>query len=667
MIALTIALASQMIVRQLKSEVVVDNGRLSVAVSRSTGRFTVRFGAMASIEDAFGETRLAGGAVRKTFGAKSHEVGTSRLHDAFGDGVRIIIRNRYPDSLELRQILSIYEGKPEILVGLDLIDPSGKGTNRMTALATDSPVKLVHAWPLNSLFVPYDNDNYVRYRSDGWNEPVGSFEVGVLYSDQSGGLVIGSIDHTQWKSGVKFLKDGGVSAVAGVTGKDTRDVEPHGTVVGNVVSSPRFVVGLYDDWRAGLERYGDLNAIVQPPLHWGGSVPFGWSSWSGHKSKITDQAAEKAIDVLRDDLPWLRSGGVAFVNLDAFWDNLTRDQRIAFCKKAHASGLKAGIYWTPFVNWGEPDWKAVGNYIFKDLQLKNEKGELLPKLDGGWPLDPTHPGTLLRIDENLKDFIEQGFDYIKLDFLTHGSLEGHHFDPKVTTGTEAYRIGMRRVLDGLSLKKAGRPIFISLSIAPMFPQGFGHSRRISCDIFSNIGASEYFLNSQNYGWWTAGRLYQYNDPDSACEYQALGEKSTTPAEARTRFTASVIGGGMMIEGDDLTKPAAHQRVLEMFSNKSALALAETTPRFRPVHGNTGDKAGDTFVYEDRAGNYVVAAFNFDKKLTRTTKLAFKELGIPTGHWVADDMWSGKQWKVRNELDLRLPPTDCALIRLTRSK
>lgn len=116
-----------------------------------------------------------------------------------------------------------------------------------------------------------------------------------------------------------------------------------------------------------------------------------------------------------------------------------------------------------------------------------------------------------------------------------------------------------------------------------------------CDVFANIGASEYLLNSTNYGWWPGGRLYAYNDPDSACVYQPMDEPPVTEAEARTRFTASAISGGMMIQGDDLTKPEARERVERLFSNPEILSLARRTPGFWPVDGATGTKGGDAFV------------------------------------------------------------------------
>ena len=224
---------------------------------------------------------------------------------------------------------------------------------------------------------------------------------------------------------------------------------------------------------------------------------------------------------------------------------------------------------------------------------------------------------------------------------------------------------MQRILDDLSEEKVGRPIFISLSIAPMFPHGFAHSRRISCDVFANIGASEYLLNSQNYGWWPAGRLYSFNDPDSTCAYQALGEQPTTEAEARTRFTASVISGGMMIESDDLLKPEARARVLKVFSNREALDLAKLTPQFRPVRGDTRDKAGDQFVYQSSPNKAFVAAFNYGVNAAKRMSIDLKRLGLGSGKWMVHDLWTGKDLMIESTLDLVIQPMDCSLLLLSK--
>ncbi len=650
--------------------VIVENGRLSLKVAKATGRFSLEWvNGAASLLNAHGELRYSPGNLKRTDARPTHLIETKPVHDKFGKGVLLVVHNKGGDSEELRQSFWVYEGKSEAIIQLTYLDSTGTlRANYMAPIVTDS-VSIAHSAPLQCLGVPYDNDAYDRYRSDGWveNAPEGSYEVGAIYDDSTRlGLVAGSIDHDLWKSAVKFSKVGGLTVFAGATGSHTRDKLPHGVVMGNPISSPRFSIGQYSDWRTGLERFGALNALVQKPLAWEGPVPTGWNSWSGHKSEINNDSALAAINFIDKELPWLRTGGTAYVNFDSFWDNLSRKQRIEFCHKAHAAGLKAGIYWTPFVNWGEPDSKAIGKYKYKDLQLKDKEGELLPKLDSGWPLDPTHPGTLARIDATLKDFVDQGFDYIKLDFTTHGALEGEHYDKKITTGTAAYRVGMQRIVEQLSLKKVGRPIFISLSIAPLFPHGYGHARRLSCDVFSNIGASEYFLNSQNYAWWQAKSLYPFVDADSACVYQALGEPPTMIEEGRTRFTASVIGGGMMIEGDNLTNPKAIERVKEIFGNREALELAWKTPDFRPVNADMGEGSGDIFYWKEDDDSYYIALFNFNRTdaVTKTVKL--DRLGI-TGEWKLHELWSRADVTINDQIVIRLKSRDCALIHLKRSR
>src|SRR5579864_9839761 len=94
---------------------------------------------------------------------------------------------------------------------------------------------------------------------------------------------------------------------------------------------------------------------------------------------------------------------------------------------------------------------------------------------------------LERRDADVNRFLGAGFDYIKLDFLSHGALEGVHYDSSVRTGMQAYNEGMRYVLNAL-----GGRMFVSLSIAPLFPYQYGHSRRIACDANQSlIGNTEY--------------------------------------------------------------------------------------------------------------------------------------------------------------------------------
>ncbi len=644
--------------------------KLTLTISKQTGRFELKWGQSVGVLQAYGQAKLANGSTDRTDARELHEVKSEPTKDAIGEAQKITVRHLSPGKPELKHTFWLYHRNAEIAVRLDLIDAKGQSSNQLIPVVSGKPIQFPKGGNMQSLFVPYDNDSYARYSSQAWtgeSAEVGSHEVGALYDDTTrNGLVVGSIDHDLWKSAVKFSKSGGLHLTAGVTSKFTHDTQPHGAISGKEIRSPRFVLGHYPDWRQGLERYGDLNAKVVPPLKWNGKVPMGWNSWSAHKSKLQASDANAALEFVRDELKDLRNDGTAYINLDSYYDNLSVDQRKAFVKKAHDSGLKAGIYWSPFVNWGEPDWKTVGSYHFRDLQLKDSTGNLLPKHDGAWPLDPTHPGTLLRIDQQLKEYSEQGFDFVKLDFLTHGALEGKHHDTKIQTGTAAYNFGMKRLLNSLQRHTRGKPFFVSLSIAPLFPHGYGHSRRISCDVFANIGSSEYLLNSQNFGWWTAGRLYQFNDPDHACVYQAEGEESTSEAEARTRLTASVIGGGLLLQGDNLTNDRARDRVKKVFSNIGALNLAKAAPQFRPVYGNIGDVGGAVFVYRESATVCYVALFNFDKSRFKAINESASRLGL-TGTWTGQDLWTDNPLSLTSTLSHNLAPMDCALFKLTRKR
>ena len=66
------------------------------------------------------------------------------------------------------------------------------------------------------------------------------------------------------------------------------------------------------------------------------------------------------------------------------------------------------------------------------------------------------------------------------------------------------------------VNRIGGSMFISASIAPLFPYGYAHGRRIACDTYgaaTGAMSTQYEMNSASYGWWMNGKLYKFNDPD----------------------------------------------------------------------------------------------------------------------------------------------------------
>ena|SRR5205807_585967 len=85
------------------------------------------------------------------------------------------------------------------------------------------------------LIVLWDNDHFIRCRSNPINTSGTSYEVSSIYDSGSRhGLVVGSMTHDAWKAGVDYRgSDGKLNTLAvygGASSKVTQDTMPHGSV-----------------------------------------------------------------------------------------------------------------------------------------------------------------------------------------------------------------------------------------------------------------------------------------------------------------------------------------------------------------------------------------------------------------------------------------------------
>jgi hypothetical protein len=83
--------------------------------------------------------------------------------------------------------------------------------------------------------VPFANDGFVRYNAMPINNSGTSYEVGAFYDNTSrNGLVVGSVTHDTWKTGIFFLRDeqqaeaGERLAGQGNSGQEAGRVPEHG-------------------------------------------------------------------------------------------------------------------------------------------------------------------------------------------------------------------------------------------------------------------------------------------------------------------------------------------------------------------------------------------------------------------------------------------------------
>jgi hypothetical protein len=605
------------------------------------------------------------------------------------------IRSTAPGMPALLQHIWLYNGKPWIAVEAELSPEAGAiGTRHFDAvvLKGTSAVQLGNSESLRVLHVPFDNDMWFRYNSFATadmkpGQAYTSDEVTAIYDNASRqSLILGSISHDTWKTAIEVhatdghLTDldiyGGISSPTGVR-TDTHDTVAHGLVRGAHVVSPRIFIGSFADWRNGLEAYGAANAAVHPPLKWAAGAPMGWNSWAAYAGKINYQRYLDSAAFVRDALVPQGFGRnkVVYINLDAFWSNLDAVQltdAVANIKSMHSpdgTHFEPGIYWTPFAYWSDDlDAYVEGTgmkYRYRDILLKAPDGSVLPKVDGGLAIDPSHPGAKARTTYFLQQFQRLGFQYLKLDFLSHGALEGVHFDPAIQTGIEAYNEGMKQIVD-----ETANRMFLSLSIAPLFPSGYGHARRLSCDTKGHISGgdqtTEYMLNSLTYGWWTDKNLY-ITDPD----HVVLGEKADQGArnltEGKSRILSAIISGGMILDSSRLADDTQGRELARsVYDNRNLFAVASEGMAFRPVEGDTGDKATAVFSRPSAHGVYV-ALFNYDEKHSQTIAIPLERIDkalAKASSVSAKDVASGNALQsAHNNLSVELLPSESKLIEL----
>jgi len=489
-----------------------------------------------------------------------------------------------------------------------------------------------------ALIVPFDNDSWTfAYNALPINSTGTSYEVSAFYDNTTrNGLVVGSVTHDTWKTGVHFQGSNNrlrvLNVFGGETSRDTRDVLPHGLVSGNPIVSPTVFVGFDTDWRALMEAYADANTAIAPRLAWTGGVPFGWNSWYAYGMGVGYSNATAVSNFIRNNLQTnhFNNQGVVYINLDSGWNNLGDAQLQQFANYCHSNEQKAGIYWTPFVYWGTAaqgsnSVMTGASYRWSDAYLRTPDG-LVQTNNVGIALDATHPGTTQMINYYIGYFKDRGFDYLKLDFLSHGAMEGRHYDTNVMTGIQAYNQGMQHLV----AHNNGR-MFLNESIAPIFPYQYAHSRRVACDTSGTISDTAFEMESVSYGWWIGGRLYQFNDPD------IMKFAGVTANENLSRLISCAASGTVFLNGDDLAAPAGQHLALTYLTNPDICEVARTGTGFRPVEGNTGTNATDVFVRKDD-NSWYVAVFNYTSSSAIKT-LSLSRLGI-TGSYLAQDLWSG---------------------------
>lgn len=618
------------------------------------------------------------------------------ISDDFGKGTKYTYTySGISGADNIEHTIYVYSNLNYIIVEAALVATNGTArTNYIAPIVTTTSVTFLPSGGQNVIYdMPHDNDNWVGYSAQPWaiGVKISSCEVSAFYDVTSrNGLVIGSIEHDNWKSAVIATPSGtnrlrNLTVAAGVVSSRTNDVwdgrpslSEHGYISGPEVSSPKYFLGYYSDWRDGLEDLGEATEILCPKLPWNNGTIFAWQSWGGMAQYVNYEGAVNVSDFFYEQLEpagFHNENGVCYMVLDSYWDNLTETQLKNFAQHCKENGQHPGIYHTPFSYWGTEEQAEIYSpydgspYTWADISIR-ANGEL--RKISSIALDPTHPGTIEYNRQRFENFKNWGFEYVKLDFINNGTLEADsYYESSITTGMQAYTYGMDTIIamaDGL---------FIDLSIAPIFPAK-GHARRISCDSWGALSFSMYTLNNIELGWWL-DRVYQYNDPD-----HLVLSQSEDDGAARIRYTCGamtgtvLLGDNFSLAGSYLGTQAERDLALKIATNSEINAVAYLGRSFRPVEGGLADASvtlygqysygvDNEFVLDtDEALYYVV--FNFSTSDEISTTADFDRIGLPADEVVnITELWTGDIVSVTDgSFTISVPPRDVRMYRLEKS-
>ena len=644
------------------TEKTLEAGAWSLTYDTQSDGIDIRKGSRLIYDDVYASYKLSDSLVSAR-DYDGHRISTEAITDGFGTGYRYEVTHTAVNLPTLVQSFYVYPDKEYVLTDFTLEDASGVATNYMAPVNVDRMPEVLSRGENNrALFIPFDNDCWIRYRSHPLTfTGLTSYEVTAVFNnDNREALVVGSVEHDNWKSGITMGKGdiynvGSLVCFGGAADKTTRDSKPHGALKGVKIKSPKILLGFFGDWRRGLDEYARANAIIAPPKAWKKAVPFGWNSWGALQFDLTYPKALEVSDFYKDHLQHNRfatADSVVYTGLDSGWNRFSEEELTAFVARCKANGQVAGIYWTPFTDWGkkpEREIKDVPGCKYEDVYLyANGQPQ---ELDGAYALDPTHPAVEAMMKSTSELFRRAGFEYVKMDFMTHGAMEADRWhNPEIQTGIQGYNYGMKL------LDKYFGDMYINLSISPVFPAHYAQSRRIACDAWNKMKDTEYTLNALSYGWWQ-DKVYCFNDPDH------IVLRDATDGENRARVVSGVITG-IFIAGDDFSRGGPEEvkkKAMQYLTNAGINAIA-TGEAFRPVEGN-GEKSENQFVRIDADGNAYYAVFNYgNEELKQLVDL--ERIGLDADReYKLTELWSGAGSTARTTFEVTVPPSDVAVYKI----
>jgi alpha-galactosidase len=618
----------QVTVRKTRSGLLIANRWLEVRCRLDQGSlaFRDRSAGRTVIHQAHAAVELVGGDVVSTLdGGFREDYDVRPLSDAHGQGTTVCLSSLpAQDRPGLRLFLSVYDAQPFAVMQLEVVNDTSQpiGVESFQVLATPTAGRgrlglgrssrrwrfYKHGWqswsPTFSLSCAQDDllvpPPIVAPSSDTPQKGCFTGELVGLVADPTTGasLLAGFVTAADQLSQVCLELSHGRQAspsLSAVSYADSITVAP-----GQGLVSEKLLLDVTGSPLDALARYADALGRQMGAQSWQ-HVPSGWCSWYYYFGGVSERAVLENLEFLdahRDELP------LEYIQLDDGYqadigDWTTTNDKFPhglawLAERIHQRGFKAGLWLAPFLAAStsalyreHPEWMVHDGDGRPVVAIHNWDREC-------HALDCTHPGAQAWLSHVAETMVGQcGFDYLKLDFIYAGAVEGRRYDRQATRA-QAYRRGLEAIRQGAS------DAFILGCGAPIGPSvGLVNAQRVGPDVAAywrvpselvppdwpstSVPACENAIRSALTRLWTHSRLW-LNDPD--CLLVRDSETALSLEEVQALATAIALSGGMVVLSDAMAKlPPERLHIASLLLppyGQSAVALdlfEHSLPRF----------------------------------------------------------------------------------------
>ncbi len=319
---------------------------------------------------------------------------------------------------------------------------------------------------------------------------------------------------------------------------------------GHAMMSEELLVLATDRPDGLLEQYAETLGHKMRAVPWQ-KTPTGWCSWYFYYTVPDEGEVIKNAEFVAQRFP-----GVEWIQLDDGYQRTVGDWTVndrfnsglkTLVDRVRQMGLRAGVWVAPFIATEHSElFKRHPDWFVRGVDGRPVAVGTNPLWLGQYyALDLTNPSVLEMIDALFRGLKQQGFEYFKIDFLYHATVDGVRHNMNITRA-QAFRDGLRTIRNAV-----GDDLILGCG-APLGPCiGITNMMRIGTDIAPawryewGAGVYECSINTMTRAFMH-NRLW-VNDPD--CVLVRQNDSELTEDEVRLWLSIVALSGGAVLMSD----------------------------------------------------------------------------------------------------------------------